>query len=105
MTNLLNLEQAEKLVAQLPPLEQLKLVACICNRLSTTPSTGLAERETDFDKLNPAEQVRRERIRLAEELLAEVEDIEDDSVGEFDAAADIRRMREERIKQICQSDV
>jgi len=93
MANPLNLEQAERLVAQLPPLEQLKLAARICDRLSTRPSTDLAERETDFDKLNPAEQVRRERIRLAEELLAEVEDIADDSVGEFDAVAEIRRMR------------
>jgi hypothetical protein len=34
---------------------------------------------------------------LAEELLAECNDIEDDSQGEFDATQDIRRMREERM--------
>lgn len=94
MSKKVTLEHAERLTEQLLPQEQLKLVARICERLSTTP----AAMPTD------AEQARPERLRLAEELLAEVEQIENDSQGESDAAATIRRMREARIAQICQSD-
>ena len=51
------------------------------------------------------EGLRQKKLQLANELLAEVDDIEDDSQGELDAATDLRRFREERIKRICQSDV
>lgn len=57
-----------------------------------------------YERWNAAERLRREKIRLAEELLAECNDIKDDSQGEFDAAADIRKMRENRTGQICRSD-
>jgi len=75
----------------LPPPEQLRLVAHICEQLSAT-----APREQ-------AEGGRQVRLRLVEELLAECSDIEDDSQGKFDAAQDIRQMREKRMSQICQS--
>jgi hypothetical protein len=90
MANTLNFEQVQELVTQLPPQEQLKLAARICDQLSAMPSTDFVESET--------EHLWRERLRLAEGLLAEVEDIENDAQGEFDAAADIRRMREERTR-------
>jgi hypothetical protein len=96
MTNQVTFEQVEQLVAQLPPPEQLKLVVRICEQLSAASPVGSTESE--------AEQLWRSRLQLAEELLAECEDIEDDSQGTSDAAEAIRRMREERIRQICQSD-
>jgi len=96
MANQVTLEQVEQLAQQLPPPERLKLVARICEQLSVTSLAQVAESE--------AEPLQQARLRLAEELLAECEDIEDDSQGTSDAAETIRRMREERIRQICQSD-
>lgn len=92
------LERVAALAAQLSPQEQLKLVAHISERLSITLPVVLKEE-------SKGESARKERLRLAEELLAEVEDIEDDAQGEFDAAAMIRQMRDERIAQICRRGV
>ena len=97
MAETVTLDQIEKLVEQLPPAQRLKLVASICEQLSSASTIEKVE--------NDMKRSRRKRLQLAEELLAEVDDIEDDSQGKFDAAADLRRLREERIKQICQSDV
>ncbi|MFB0545848.1 MAG: hypothetical protein ACETWB_02965 [Anaerolineae bacterium] len=95
MSDQVTLERVERLATQLSPQEQLKLVAHITGRLSIMlPAEPAIESEQ--------EKVRQERLKLAEELLAEVEDIEDDSQGETDAAALIRKMRAERIAQICQ---
>lgn len=96
MANQVTLEQVEQLAAQLPPPERLKLVARICEHLSAASPVGSTESE--------AEQLWRSRLQLAEGLLAECEDIDDDSEGTSDAAEVIGRMREERIRQICQSD-
>ena len=79
MSNTVTLEQVEQFVTQLPPPERLRLVAHICEQLSA----GITEGEV--------ERLKQARLRLAEELLAECNDIEDDSQGEFDAAQDIRR--------------
>ena len=92
MSDTVTLGEVEQLVAQLPPPEQLRLVAHVCEQLTVRATEG------------EAEEVRQVRLRLAEELLAECNDIEDDSQGKFDATQDIRRMREERMRQICQSD-
>jgi hypothetical protein len=92
----MSLEQVETLAMQLPSQERLKLAARICDTLSIASANDLAQ--------NQSEQLMNERIRLAEQLMAEVEDIEDDSQGAFDAVADIRRIREERIEVICPSD-
>jgi hypothetical protein len=48
-----------------------------------------------------AEKIKQKRLDIAKELLSEVDDVDDDSQGVFDASADIRRLREERLKQIC----
>ena len=48
-----------------------------------------------------AEKIKQKRLDTAKELLSEVDDVDDDSQGVFDASADIRRLREERLKQIC----
>jgi len=84
MSNTVTIGEVEQLVVQLPLPERLKLAARICEQLSSVT--------TEYD----AERVRQVRLQLAEELLAECNDIEDDSQGEFDATQDIRRMREER---------
>lgn len=96
MAETVTLEQIERLVRQLPPTQQLKLVARICEKLGAASNIEPME-----DKM---ERSKQKRLRLAEELLSEVDYIEDDSQGKFDAAADLRQLREERIKQICQSD-
>ena len=99
MPELVTLEQVEVLVAQLAPQEQLKLVAHVSERLSSTlavVSQGASQEES---------WVRAERLRLATSLLEEVEDIADDSQGEFDAAETLQRLRDERIAQLCRSDV
>ena len=92
MVEIVELEQVEKLVEQLSPAQQLKLVAIICEHLSTMSTIEQIEDNT--------EKRQQRKLQLVEELLAEVDDIEDDSQGEFDAAIDVRRCREERIKQI-----
>jgi len=84
MFNTVTIGEVEQLVVQLPLPERLKLAARICEQLSAVTTE------------NNAERVRQVRLQLAEELLAECSDIEDDSQGEFDATQDIRRMREGR---------
>ncbi len=46
-----------------------------------------------------------QRLRLAKALCEEVEDTTDDAQGTFDAAEDIRHIRDERMTQLCRSDV
>ena len=98
MTEPVTLEQVEALAVQLTPQEQLKLVAHVSERLSDALSVAPVEENREA-----SEQAKC--LQLARELLAEVEDIEDDSQGEHDAAETIRRMRDERIAQICRSGV
>jgi len=99
MPESVTLEQVETLVIQLPTKDQLRLLAHISERLSSTlPVVPAVE--------SPHEQsVRDERLHLAKILCEEVEDITNDTLGEFDAAEDIRRIREERVPQVCRNDV
>ncbi len=91
------LDQVEGLAIKLHPKDQLKLVARICEQLNLTLPNPLGQK-------NPDEQTWQERLRLADELLAECEGIIDDSHGSTDAAALIRGMRDERIAQIWQKN-
>jgi len=93
------LEQVETLVVQLPTKDQLRLLAHISERLSSTLPVA-PEVESHHDQ-----RVRAERLQLAKALCEEVEDIANDTLGEFDAADDIRRVREERVSQLCRNDV
>jgi len=95
MSNQISLEQLEHQVAQLPPQEQLKLVARISERLSTMPLSML----TVVDE----ESLRRERGRDTDELLALCDTAAEMWKGEFDAAEEIRQMRQERDEQIWPS--
>jgi hypothetical protein len=99
MPGSVTLEQVETLVVQLPTKDQLRLLAHISERLSgTLPVVPAVESPHEHS-------VRDERLQLATILCAEVEDIANDARGEFDAADDIHRMREERLTQLCRNDV
>jgi hypothetical protein len=91
------LEQVEQLAGQLALQELVKLLGYISERLSQAlPDVAEDKREK--------EQTQQARLLLANELLAEVDDIDDDAQGESDAAEMIRQMREERVAQLCRKD-
>ena len=96
MREVITLEQVEKLADQLPTIQQLKLVARICEQL--TAKSTIEDIESNKEKL------KQRRLQLVESLLDEVDSLEDDSQGEFDAVEDLHLLREERVKQICQND-
>lgn len=97
MSNRETLELLDQQVAQLPLDEQLKLVAHISERLSALIPSMIPS--------GKGEETWQERIQLAQILLAECDDIEDDSQGELDAAENIRLLRETRMSQLCKSAV
>ncbi len=91
MIELVTLEQVEALAVQLAPQEQLKLLAHLSERLSAlSPWVREADNAT----------TRRER---AAAILALCDAAAERLTGESDAAEDIRRMRDERIEQLCRS--
>ncbi len=83
---MVTLDQVETMVEQLSPQNQLKLLA----RVSETLSRSLPE-------MPDAADGQTERLRLAEALLAEVADVEDDSQGEFDAVGTLRQLRDGKV--------
>ncbi|MGH9837513.1 MAG: hypothetical protein ACREEM_01875 [Blastocatellia bacterium] len=95
MTAAMTLEQVEGLAAQLPPQEQLKLLARISERLSDLTPLGQASDD---------EAVQRERAARAEAILALCDAAAERFPGQSDAAEDIRLIRDERIEQICRND-
>lgn len=95
MSNPMALEQLERQVAQLPTQEQLKLLAHISEQLSIMSPSMLT--------IVGEESLRRQREREADELLALCDAAAEMWRGEFDAAEEIRQMRQERDEQICWS--
>jgi hypothetical protein len=90
MADTITLEQVEELAAQLPPIDQLKLVAHICEQLSVVlPATS-----------NGEELAQREREAQVDALLAELDAIAESIEGEFDSAQDLRQIREERANRL-----
>jgi hypothetical protein len=85
MSHGVTLEHIEQLVSQLPPPEQLKLVAHIGERLS-----GLLLLETDDERQH------HEYAARVEAFLAACDDVAEQIEGEFDSAEDLRQIREER---------
>ncbi len=85
MTEPVTLEQVEVLAAQLPPTDQLKLVAHVYEHLSTALPT-----------VSPEERGRKERLTKVDAWLAECDEVAELWEGEFDSAADLRRIRDER---------
>ncbi len=96
MAGSVTLEQVEALAAQLPAPERLKLAARICEQVgSGLPEAAELARDVE-------ERKRQEALCVAEQLLAECEDVEDDSKGTSDAVEVLRQLRDERIAAICQ---
>jgi hypothetical protein len=89
MLEFVTLEQVEELAAQLPPAERLKLVARVCEQLSTVLPAVSLEQEAE-------PRVQQERLAKLEAWLAECEEVAELWEGEFDSAADLRRIRDER---------
>jgi len=87
MSNRMTLEQVEQFAVQLPPPEQLKLVARLSGQLS-----GFMHKIPSLDM----EWAQPEREAMADALLAELDAIADCIEGAFDSAEDIRYIREER---------
>jgi hypothetical protein len=98
MPESVTLEQVETLVVQLPPKDQLRLLAHISERLSNTLSTAPEATRPHDDR------VRDDRLQLAQILCDEVDAVVDDAHGEFDAAEDLHRLREERVNQVWRND-
>ena len=81
------------MASQLPPRDQLKLVAHIGEQLSAGLSTTRAREGAD-------ERARHEREVTAEAVLAELDSVAESIEGEFDSAEDLRQIREERAGRV-----
>lgn len=91
MSNQVALGQLEQQVAQLPLHEQLKLLAHISERLSlAVQATPAAADEASL----------RQSERQADELLALCDAAAAMWEGEFDAAEELRQMRQERDERL-----
>ena len=90
MASNVTLEHVEQLAVQLPVIDRLKLLARISDQLSRLG----VEMPSDM------ESVRREREAMADALLQELDAIAESIDGEFDSAADIRQIREERTNHL-----
>lgn len=95
MENRATLEQVEQLAATLPPPEQLKLMAHICEQLS---ARSFADETVEDEKT-----AQRRREQEADEILALCDAAAEMWEGEFDSAERIRQMRQERDEQLCPS--
>ncbi len=100
MAKTVTLEQVEALAAQLPPQEQLKLLAHISERLTETISLSSP---VMLDK-KEAERLRKERTREAAAILRKCDRAAAAFTRKTDSAKTIRRIREERHQQLYQSD-
>ena len=88
MISQVTLEQLKQQVAQLPPGDQLKLVADIGERLSAMPLVvPTAESEQ--------ERAQQERLVEVDAWIAKCDEVAELWEGEFDSAADLRRIRDE----------
>jgi hypothetical protein len=89
VTERVTLEDTDHIVEQLPPQDQLKLVARIGERLS-----ALVLRDTDDDHRRKEYTLRMETfLKLSKEEAAE-------AIGLVDSAEDIRQIREERTSRL-----
>ncbi len=88
MADPVTLDQVEELVAQLPLTEQLKVAARIFEQLSTALPAVPFEASAE-------ERARQGRLAKLDAWLAECEKVAALWEGEFDSAADLRRIRDE----------
>ena len=85
MSRAVSVEQVEQLAAQLPLSDQLRLVARICEQVSTTMPSELT-----IQAAPPA------HIDDVESWLQACDEIADSIEGEFDAVEDLHELRQER---------
>ena len=90
MSDQMTLEQLEQQVTQLPPQEQLRLVARISERLSAIPLAVTVGEES----------LRQQREIEADKLLALCDKAAEMWNGAFDAVAEISQARQKRDEQI-----
>lgn len=91
MSSTVTLDQVEQLATQLPPQEQLKLLSRLSERLTETLSL-------------PVAVSKREEERKVAAVLRECDRAAAAFTRRTDSAETIRRMRDERHRQICQSE-
>ena len=87
MSSQKTLEELEQQVGQLPPQEQLKLMACISEKLSNMHI--VKSREMSEESLQQRENETDMLLMLCDEAAEAWE-------GSFDAAEEIRQMRQDR---------
>jgi hypothetical protein len=92
MAGVVTLEEVERLTELLPVQDQLKLMARVSERLSHVVPMEVVPMELETRPTS-----LQERVQLAEQLLAEVKEIEDDADGVTDCAEVVRRLRQRRI--------
>jgi len=97
MAEPVTLEQVEKLAAQLSLQEQLKLVAHISERLTEAVSLPVTVSKKEGERL------RKERAREAAAILRECDRAAAAFTRKTDSAETIRRIRDERHRQLWQS--
>ena len=85
MSNTVTFEQVEQLTLQLPPQDQLRMIAHISQQLSQRIASEAVEKH---QQQNYARQVEA-FLKMSDEMAAE-------TIGEVDSAEDIRQIREER---------
>jgi hypothetical protein len=90
MAGTMTLEQVEQLAAQLPPQEQLKLVARLSERLTAVLPLPVAVGSEETERLH------RERAREAAAILRECDRAAAAFTRKTDSTETIRRIREER---------
>jgi len=89
MANKVTLEQVERLVAQLTPQEQIKLIAHMSEWLSKMRLSEAAE-----------ESRRQGYARRVEAFLKMSDEMAAETIGEVDSVKDIRQIREERTSRL-----
>lgn len=94
MASVVTFEQVEGLAAQLPPQEQLKLLARISERLTKAVSLPVP-----LESKKELARLRKERMRKAESVLRECDRAAAAFPDKTDSVETIRRMREERHRQ------
>ena len=97
MADTVTLQQVEELAANLPPGDQLRLVARVTERL--TDSVALPGTPSKKE----VERLRKERAREAAAILRECDRAATAFTRETDCVETIRRLREERLRSICRS--
>jgi len=87
-----SLKQVKQQTLQLPLQEQLKLVMSIVQRISALP---LIEPIMKIEQ-----QTRQARLAEVDAWLADCDAVAESIEGEFDAAEDLRQIREERASRL-----